>query len=371
VVELSVEDYQGILDIINDTSSSDNVDSMRERLLGTLFRRLKADSALLLLSNGNNSEVDGSDFSSINVDNKLWSEFPLYRSSDPFYKDGGSSGSVLTVDEIMPYPEWEKSSFYNEFCRPLGIYHKMSVYLRRYDEMYGVICLCRTRNRPNFSEREKMICSLLAQPLANSLRLIGMASREGNGDGTGTPSPSAGVLMLDYNFNIVDINGRAKEYCGMLNCVTADFFKREHNDYKVPGAIIEVCSAIKKLYESRTHRRPLIYRLVPAGNGRHVRIEGSITHDATRPSSSPCFMVSLSEAAGQVMSQDWTSFNLTRRESEIATYVCQGLSNRHISEMLYISLNTVETHLKNIFRKTGIKNRTGLLLMESQDSPGY
>ena len=58
---------------------------------------------------------------------------------------------------------------------------------------------------------------------------------------------------------------------------------------------------------------------------------------------------------------------LTKREIDVVRCVCQGLTNDQIGEKLYISRFTVETHLKNIFDKTGIKHRAGLagLLLSS------
>jgi DNA-binding CsgD family transcriptional regulator len=53
-------------------------------------------------------------------------------------------------------------------------------------------------------------------------------------------------------------------------------------------------------------------------------------------------------------------YQLTKREVEIVRCVCQGLTNDQIGERLYISRFTVETHLKNIFDKTGVKHRAGL-----------
>ncbi len=52
-------------------------------------------------------------------------------------------------------------------------------------------------------------------------------------------------------------------------------------------------------------------------------------------------------------------YQLTKREIDIVRCVCQGLTNDEIGEHLYISRFTVETHLKNIFDKTGVKHRAG------------
>ncbi|MEL6308342.1 MAG: LuxR C-terminal-related transcriptional regulator, partial [Chloroflexota bacterium] len=49
---------------------------------------------------------------------------------------------------------------------------------------------------------------------------------------------------------------------------------------------------------------------------------------------------------------------LTRRETEILVLLASGLSNAEISETLSISLNTTRWHLKNLFRKLQVDNRT-------------
>ncbi|MGZ4036179.1 MAG: response regulator [Bacteroidia bacterium] len=53
--------------------------------------------------------------------------------------------------------------------------------------------------------------------------------------------------------------------------------------------------------------------------------------------------------------------NLTAREVEIVQLIADEHSNAQISEKLFISERTVETHRKNIFRKTGIKTVAGLV----------
>jgi DNA-binding CsgD family transcriptional regulator/pimeloyl-ACP methyl ester carboxylesterase len=49
---------------------------------------------------------------------------------------------------------------------------------------------------------------------------------------------------------------------------------------------------------------------------------------------------------------------LTAREVEVLELVAEGLTNEQISRELYVSLNTVRHHLKNIFLKTHTSNRT-------------
>lgn len=48
---------------------------------------------------------------------------------------------------------------------------------------------------------------------------------------------------------------------------------------------------------------------------------------------------------------------LSPREWTMLTLVAEGLTNREIADKSSISLNTVETHLRHIYSKLGVKNR--------------
>ncbi len=50
---------------------------------------------------------------------------------------------------------------------------------------------------------------------------------------------------------------------------------------------------------------------------------------------------------------------LTQRESEILAYMVSGLSNRGIATKLVIGDETVKSHLRSIYRKLGVSDRTG------------
>ena len=50
---------------------------------------------------------------------------------------------------------------------------------------------------------------------------------------------------------------------------------------------------------------------------------------------------------------------LTQRESEILSCIVSGLSNRGIANKLVIGDETVKTHLRSIYRKLGVSDRTG------------
>jgi DNA-binding CsgD family transcriptional regulator len=54
---------------------------------------------------------------------------------------------------------------------------------------------------------------------------------------------------------------------------------------------------------------------------------------------------------------------LTAREAEVAQLVGGGATNAEIARALYMSLGTVKTHLRQIYAKLGVRNRTQLAIL--------
>lgn len=54
--------------------------------------------------------------------------------------------------------------------------------------------------------------------------------------------------------------------------------------------------------------------------------------------------------------------NLTSREQEILSYLAKGFRYKEIAEKLYISIETVRTHLRNIYEKLHVRSRTEAVL---------
>jgi DNA-binding CsgD family transcriptional regulator len=54
-------------------------------------------------------------------------------------------------------------------------------------------------------------------------------------------------------------------------------------------------------------------------------------------------------------------YEISARETDIVREICNGLSNKEISEMLFISLQTVKDHTHRIYIKTNVNSRTRLI----------
>ena len=80
----------------------------------------------------------------------------------------------------------------------------------------------------------------------------------------------------------------------------------------------------------------------------HAILE-ALRPDTRPPASTP----SPSGPAGEIRLQE----SLTRRELEILELLARRLQNKEIASRLFVSIDTVKTHLKNLYQKLGVANR--------------
>jgi DNA-binding CsgD family transcriptional regulator len=59
-------------------------------------------------------------------------------------------------------------------------------------------------------------------------------------------------------------------------------------------------------------------------------------------------------------------YDLTGRQAELTEVLLQGKSNREIAALSGITINTVQVHLKKIYRKTGTRGRYALMALAMQ-----
>lgn len=60
------------------------------------------------------------------------------------------------------------------------------------------------------------------------------------------------------------------------------------------------------------------------------------------------------------------AFDLTQREVETAQYLLNGYTMPQIADTLCVSIDTVRSHCKNLYRKTGIHKKQELVRLVEQ-----
>lgn len=73
-----------------------------------------------------------------------------------------------------------------------------------------------------------------------------------------------------------------------------------------------------------------------------------------------------SNQQNQVLNTEELISSITGRELEILNFICHEKSGKDISETLNISVNTVETHRKNLMKKLNVKSSIGLVVFATK-----
>jgi DNA-binding CsgD family transcriptional regulator len=58
---------------------------------------------------------------------------------------------------------------------------------------------------------------------------------------------------------------------------------------------------------------------------------------------------------------------LTKREKEVLILIAEGFTNAQISEKLFISIDTVDSHRKNLHTKLEVKNTAMLIRFATEN----
>jgi LuxR family maltose regulon positive regulatory protein len=115
------------------------------------------------------------------------------------------------------------------------------------------------------------------------------------------------------------------------------------------------------LAESRGHIRLFVNEGPPMARLLYEALSREIAPDYVRqllaafPSAEPPEQIERTRA--QAPTSDLVE-PLSERELEVLALIAQGLTNREIASRLFLSLNTVKAHTRNIYGKLGVNNRT-------------
>lgn len=175
-------------------------------------------------------------------------------------------------------------------------------------------------------------------------------------------SLSQGVIVTSRNLTPLYWNAKARSLCQHLS-------GSEFPPLELPAAVSEVCHRLMR--EERLSDRPFVMEC-QAPTGQTIRISARWLELAThRDKIVPTAVMSGSLQTADLERQpyilvllenchdllheelriDRKKYDLTEREAEVWMLLRQEYSYQEIAKLLQISLNTVKTHIKNVYAK--------------------
>jgi DNA-binding CsgD family transcriptional regulator len=286
------------------------------------------------------------------------------------------SNPVFKTDDVIPYSQLINLEYYNSFLRPQNLLGELIIRLYSKDNVFGAISLQRFKEHPNFEKKDTQKASLLVPFLINIFETANRFIKINDERillEQWMESHSEGIILLDSELQPIFYNSKAKLFCQLLNGMNEKtLYDNASIEISIPQVIVQDC---KNLTRPLEHNSPLQNSTNRIINVKHKKRYYLQYFPIISPSPElPVlrFIIFLSELTGygecaeEILTKQR---KLSEREEIIAQYAAIGLSNKQIAEKLCISPYTVQNHLKSVFEKTGLNNRTQLAnLMKYTDS---
>jgi DNA-binding CsgD family transcriptional regulator len=376
MTRLSGKDYLDILNLVYLANYCEDIESFIDTLFPSIMQVFHAECATFQLIKGSPSHIEIVESRSFKSDNHNLHEDKYYPTlyKDSFYQRSplltealSSSKIVLKIGDSVSFRDWERSVLYNDFIRPQHLYWELFLTLRRKNSLEGMITLWRPKKQPDYEDREISKAEMLAPHLGVAIRNICLISQINTWKKrflSVDEANSEGLLWLDHKFTPYFFNAKARDICMQLfSRMPYNTINLEKDEFPIPSYIIKDCSDLLNLLKAE--EQPILLpkeRIVFTESGQKFRIECSLIWKTDQISSMPNFMVTLSDLTDEKKLEITLQarFHLSRRELDVICYLTRGLSDDEIAVKLYISKLTVHTHIKNIYRKLGVKSRLEL-----------
>ena len=165
--------------------------------------------------------------------------------------------------------------------------------------------------------------------------------------------PSQGLVLLDAHGHLLQSNTKARKVCNSLN---GGNLNTQHGCvYEAMNLPSEIQSLYKEILNSKSvlsDQRVKLHEDIILEDSTRIRLNAEWVQIGIKGSHYVLITIEdLTELSHQQALFDAYRYNLTSRELEVWKLYLQGLSYRQISEKLFISINTVKRHMKNIHSK--------------------
>ncbi|MEW6663804.1 MAG: LuxR C-terminal-related transcriptional regulator [Thermodesulfobacteriota bacterium] len=350
-IRLSSDRISDLMEFARIASCAQDIQTLRSETLLPIRRAFRSDSTILWLIDQNNMAIQPLE---VNIQHRF---FPMYRDyyfrKNPFDPTnlGSFRGTALSMERIVPYNDFQRSEYYNDFIRPQKIRRQMAVYIRLRNRLTSLICTHRSSNRM-FNDEDLAAGDMVSRHLSvafDRIQMIEEVKKKGSFFRMILDSTDAGILVLDLQKRPVFINRKAADICAAI-----------------PPPVLEDCDALERYRDQEVGlgSLPVRERIIWVSPSEKCLFRIRLVNRILADSDEPFFLITMETLPGNPKIDDHAArmdFGLTKREAEIVSYIYKGYRNAEIADRLFISEGTVKNHLRSIFEKAGVKNRTGLI----------
>ncbi|WP_138378909.1 helix-turn-helix transcriptional regulator [Luteithermobacter gelatinilyticus] len=368
---LSLDEFHVTSNRIADTSTYGDI---KHNILGPLADLVRAETSIFgIVQKDDGHHIRAGNFISRNIQPTcLHSYARNFQSDDPVLPHAfnttrlrnrlnGSKCFTFTLDHIIDPSQFSRGQYYNEFLRPNSIHQVLALGIPTPldSSMIYIIGLHRYCHRP-FTETDARKISLLGPSLYMAFHNLHLKERLDDQtmivSAIGTEPTEQGLVILNENDEVIFANPAGRTHLEHNHLKPAIGVQETQKGRIIPGEPLR--DMLRRHQEKEA--------LIPNRRAKtHLEI-GDITIEVetlrppTNPGARRLLLRTCKKAPAAVAASAIDRFGLSKRETDIASLVVMGATNTAISETLCISVRTVENHLRSIYQKVGVRNRTSL-----------
>jgi DNA-binding CsgD family transcriptional regulator len=228
------------------------------------------------------------------------------------------------------------------FLEEQNKYHIVCIRIVYQGQFLGEIYLHREKAKPDFTDNDLFVLSLLQPHISTIFNIIhtqitSKAMEQGN------HNINIGMCAFDGGLTIISANVAGLE---MLKNVTIFGSSVLHHIKElcidISGKKSKIHNRVTEIIKTKNSHIKLDLFTYPPGIGDHI-----------------CHITILQYTSESQINSDYR-FKFTKREADIIDGLIQGKNNAQLASNLSLSENTIKTHIKSIYSKTGANNRTEL-----------
>lgn len=247
-------------------------------------------------------------------------------------------GLVLTATLRQPFGRDAFTGEYMGFTRTRYI---VDVFVDRPDGRQLTVSLLREGRLGDFSRREVQLLELVAPEVAR----LNHASLIEAELGAGTDERRL-VLLVDDRGEVVHADDRSASGTAALEALGAPVRRAAR-------------ACLDELSGRRARRGDLADRTLRVG-ARWVRVRCGLLTPAGPRARAVVTLTPLRPGSPELAEAAVTNAGLSAREREVAALVVRGHSDAEVARALGVAVVTVKAHLRVVYRKLGVRGRTGL-----------
>jgi len=281
------------------------------------------------------------------------SAFERFMHTDPLvlHYASGADGQATKISDLMTQRQFRSLPIYSEFYRHLGLQHQIAFLLDTVKPL--LVGMTLNRSSKDFLEEDRSTLNALRPHLIQAYRngdVITRSRREIALMSRGLENSSRAIVLLTHERLVVRATDRARHW------LVSYFGWRPRTSSRLPEALDRwLCEELRRRSDPTLVAAPLQPFCIET-------IDGSLVARLVIQDEGVIVLLDerLNAAAENVVLQHGLrSSGLSKRESEVLSWVVRGKTNPEIAIILSMSSRTVQTHLDHIYRKLDVQTRAG------------